>query len=466
MTRFTCLYEELDEKTREYLRQVRTSSGRRMPGIYCGRANPWPVIALISGPIVALVFVAIGFASIKDGWAAAMLQTAGVLLGGWMVLYAFRRFLAGSNPKVAGFFKYFDPHAAYEANGDQVTVTDVTHVTGVTAVGGQGRASVRFEEGGRSLFVMGLTPPQAVLVQDYYAAMDWIITRDEAGKSLNAAVLGGASKEYALTEQLPRDYSDMNLEVESVPTAPEKVRSAGPRVLWYLFIIGCSVATYCFFAAVDKPVRDASAFAGSDTPPALRAYLLDDRNTAHRAEAEQKLVALYKTKADAARNNPNADPVLREGMAKLIESLQGPEPPVVSIRVTNAADTGTKLADFELKNLQEQIGDGISQAVGNEYIRFLVFEPAPGENPHLDVVVTAIPSPTGLKVECEISIRLKPDGEVIANQTMGNSPNGPQATPGGTVTAAAQTTALTALVGQVIGSPAMPLPDADDGDGE
>src|SRR5262249_18552811 len=155
------------------------SNARGMPGVFFSRSNPWPVIALVAGPIVALCFVAVGFASLKDAWATAMLQTAGVLLGGWLGMYGVRRKLANAGSKFAGFFPYFGPDAAYEAKAEAVTVTDVTHATSVDAMGGKGVAGVRFEDASGHALVMGLTQPQAVFVEDYYAAMDWIAKRDE-----------------------------------------------------------------------------------------------------------------------------------------------------------------------------------------------------------------------------------------------------------------------------------------------
>ncbi len=467
MRRFTCQFEELDEKTREYLHAVRNSSARRMPGVYFGKTNSWPVIALLAGPVIALMFVAMGFASLKDAWATAMLQTAGVMLGGWMVLYAFRRVLGKSSPKYAGFFSYFDPHAAYQAIGEQVTVTDVTNVNSVTARGGQGVAAVRFEDGNGVAMVTGITPAQAVLVEDYYAAMEWIANRDEDGKKMTSAVLGGAAKEYALTEQLPRDYAELNLEVEEIPESPEKVRTAGPRLMWYLFLLGCGVGTFALFSAVNKPIRDETAFASAgNTPSGLRGYLLDDRNTAHREEAEKKLAALYDGPIDRVRTNDKADPILREGLAKLLDTLREPAPPVVSIRVTNAANNPLPLAEFELKNLQEQIGDGIAQVVGHEHIRFLV--PESGENPHIEVVVTVAPPQEGPKITCDVAIRLKPDGEPVAKECGFWHRRRPHPQPGGPFKFANGTvyrvnsTVLTALVGQVVASPAVPPPDADD----
>jgi hypothetical protein len=455
MTRFTCLFEELDDQTREYLRAVRASHARGMPGVIFTRSNPWPAVALGCGPIVALVFVVLGFMSLKDAWATAMLQTAGVLLGGWLILYGVRRLLAKSSSKFAGFFTYFDPYAAYQAHAETVTVTDVTNATSVDAMGGKNSiAGVRFADPSGAQLVMGLTPPQAVFVEDYYAAMDWITKRDEDGKKLSAAVLGGAAKEYALTEQLPRDYAQLNLEVEEIPAAPEKVRTAGPKVFWYLFWPLVGVGAYAFFAAVGSPVRDEAAFASAgNTPQGLRSYLLDDRNTAHRDEALKKLAALYDSPVERVRTNPAAHRDLREATARLVDSLRGPEPPVVTVRVTNAEGNNPKLAEFELRNLHEQIGDGLAQSIGTEYVRFLTFDSAPGENPHLDVVVSVTPAGTSAKVACDVTIRLKPDGEPIAKTTVAPAPPGP----GGEFTpdpaSRARLTVLTALVGESRGPP-------------
>lgn len=468
MRQFTCQYEELDDPTREYLRTVRTAIGRWMPGIYFGRSNPWPIFALGCGPVVAFGFVVMGFASIKDAWATAMLQTAGVFLGGWMVLYAFRRFFAKSSPKFAGFYTYFDPHAAYQAKGEQVTVTDVTHVNAVTAVRGKGSAAVRFEDGAGFALVPGLSPPQAGLIEEYYAAMETVQNREGADR-LSDAALGGAAREMALTGNLPRDFSQMTLEVEDVPAEPQKARSARPRLLWYLFLLACAGGTFAVFSAVNQPIRDEASFATAktaNTPTAYRGYLLDDRNTAHRAEAEKALATLYDAPIDRVRTNAVADPTLKEGVAQLLDSLRTPTPPVVSIRVSNAATNAPPLAEFEIKNLHEQIGDSLAQTLGTDHVRFLVFNPAPGENPHLDVVATVGP---GRQVTCEVAIRLKPDGDPVAKKTLAADPVAVQG-PGVPIGVPApvstdpvtriRTAVLTALVGEVRNAPPIVAADA------
>jgi hypothetical protein len=228
-------------------------------------------------------------------------------------------------------------------------------------------------------------------------------------------------------------------------------------VFWYLFWVVFGLGTYAAFAAVDSPVRDAAAFASAgNSPQGLRAYLLDDRNTAHRQEALDKLAALYDAPVERIRTGDKADPVLREGMAKLVDTLRGPEPPVVTIRVTNAAANNPKLAEFELKNLQDQLGDGIAQVVGTDHIRFLV--PEEGENPHLDVVVTVTTVKSVQKITCDVSVRLKPDGDVVVKKSIESSPplnpaEGIQFPGANDPVTRARTTVLVALVGEARGAP-------------
>ena len=53
----------------------------------------------------------------------AMLQTAGFMLGGWLVVAAVRVWMSGKSGKYAGHFTYADPETLYQASGANVAVT-------------------------------------------------------------------------------------------------------------------------------------------------------------------------------------------------------------------------------------------------------------------------------------------------------------------------------------------------------
>src|SRR5262245_46419425 len=126
MNYFTADVSNLDSATRDYLAEVAREKGRGAPGVFVpGRTNAWPVISLLAGGIVLLVGLIFAFSSPKAPWATALLVTAVILLGGWMVLYPFRRAMGGG----LGTFQYFDPNHAYESNGREVTVTNLAELS-------------------------------------------------------------------------------------------------------------------------------------------------------------------------------------------------------------------------------------------------------------------------------------------------------------------------------------------------
>src|SRR5207237_1230977 len=91
--------DSLDADTLAYLTRVSAAEGKRMPGIYNGQSSYWPIIGLILGFVILLVTALITLPPTEDPTKEAMLQTAGFLLGGWMVLAAFRVWSAISSGK-------------------------------------------------------------------------------------------------------------------------------------------------------------------------------------------------------------------------------------------------------------------------------------------------------------------------------------------------------------------------------
>src|SRR5580698_6357282 len=88
-------FEELDEATREYLIAVREDNGRGMPGMFAPTTNAFAGCGCLAGLALApLTLVAtltdwIGVVY-DDPIRVALLQTAGLMLGGWLILSYFR----------------------------------------------------------------------------------------------------------------------------------------------------------------------------------------------------------------------------------------------------------------------------------------------------------------------------------------------------------------------------------------
>ena len=125
-------FQEFDDATREYLLEVREREGRGTPGVFA------PVTASLAGcgcitggilvPVTLFATLFWDIIIVKDPTKVAMLQTAGLLLGGWMLIAAFRVWGGKNSPKRAGTWVYGDPLYLYEANGEDVKVTPVDEV--------------------------------------------------------------------------------------------------------------------------------------------------------------------------------------------------------------------------------------------------------------------------------------------------------------------------------------------------
>ena len=84
----------------------------------------------IAGPIIIAATLAFTLTTwidviYDDPVRVALLQTAGLLLGGWLLLAGVRSMAAKGNSKMAGNWVYVDPLHLYEAYREQVTVTRI-----------------------------------------------------------------------------------------------------------------------------------------------------------------------------------------------------------------------------------------------------------------------------------------------------------------------------------------------------
>jgi hypothetical protein len=387
----TCKFEELDDETRAYLRTVRSRRGRGTPGVYVHIDNPKPFWAVLAGPIVAAGLIWFSLGSSKDPWAVALLQTAGLLVGGWCVAYALRRWFVVPGDHYGGYFAYFDPLNAYQVQGETVTVTDVRNARRVEANGNR----VLFDLGDRRSAVIVPNAVQAELVEEYYAAMGEL-ERQEDGRWRHAppAELGAAARMAVEEDQVPQKPAHLDLDLDRLPADPKREGRAGLGWPALLAIPAITAGLFLALWAVNRPLGDELAFerAKEDGAPGLRGYLLDDRNTRHREEAKRLLAQHYDAPIARLKGPPAAqNPELRDGMVLLLEMLRTSNSPVVSIDVT---EEGQDLAStLRATELRREVADGLARGIGPQLIAFA--EPPPGQPGHVSIRYRLAPADAG-----------------------------------------------------------------------
>lgn len=403
-----CRFEELDPATRDHLLAVRRAGGRGAPGVFVPVPDPTPVWALVAGVFVAVIALAVASESRKGPAATAALQAAGVLAGGWLVLYAFRRWLNSGNAVHPGRFLYFDPLHVYQVRGETVRVTPLAGVAEITARSGPAVA-FRFDRG-NTVGVPVPTTKQAERVETYYAAMEKLEReRAEPWAAVSAAELGAGAVYAERWGNLPQGTGDIKLDFDEVPVEPKRATRAGWGLTGLALVPAAAAGLFAAFYAVNQADRDEAAFgeARAHGAPGLRAYLADDRNAEHRDEAKQLLAAAYDEpvrKLLAAP--PGKAPDLRRGLVELVESLRTADVPAVSIRVT-----GSTAGEV----LRREVADSLARTVGPDRI---AFASAPDGVPAMLEIACAI-APGGNEESATVTLRLSPTADPSAAATVG-----------------------------------------------
>src|SRR3954464_737476 len=93
--------EELDRETRDYLAHARERLGRGLPGLYVGQTDAMPLLGIVLGFAVIIATVLMTMPPTAPPAKEAMLQTAGLMLGGWLILAAFRAWAAARSGRYA-----------------------------------------------------------------------------------------------------------------------------------------------------------------------------------------------------------------------------------------------------------------------------------------------------------------------------------------------------------------------------
>ena len=354
-----CKFEELDDETRDYLQEVRSRRGRGAPGVYAPRgdrcAPSWRSSSARWSPS-SLFFLALR--SSKDAWAVALLQTAGLLIGGWCVLYAFRRWFAAGSDSYGGLLHLLRPAARLSGEGGNRD----RHPAAAAASRGGGRPPGLVRHDGAEASVPVGSADKARLVEDYYAAMDELEKQEDGPwRTAPVAELGAAALMTAEDGKAPRKVEHLDLDLEKVPEGPSRGNRAGLGLLGLFLIPVAAVGLFLILTMINRPLGDDLAFdqAKADGAPGLRGYLLDDRNTRNRDEAKRLLAQQYDAPIAKLNGPPAAkNPELREGMVKLLEMLKTSETPAVAIAVSEdgAADAA---ATFRATEMRRDLADGV-----------------------------------------------------------------------------------------------------------
>jgi hypothetical protein len=418
----TCRYSQLDSETQEYLRGVYKSYGKRCPGVYIeGDPSPWGKVAIVAGPIVMLVGVIWAFNSNKDAYAAAMLLAGLTLLGGWLTWYGLRELMAGSGKRFHGNFVYCDPTHVYRVAGDEVAITNVAAFRKVLAKPN----GLHFTLDDGKFFVPVARAARADLVERYYdAILDLDENADPKWQKLNTAELGGVAKHIAVEGGYPISKESANLKVDFVPEQPRNEGGGGPP-LRLLIAFGLAAIVFLFGTLVFKPLRDGGNFETAKTggAPGLRGYLMDERNTTHRAEAKKQLAALYDPPiAKVKAGVPDAHAPARDAIVAILESLREAPQPVVSIQVVEQGELDGR--DARQTQLRTELADALGLYVGRELIAFV--KNPDDKKAHFEITYT--PQANG-EVTWKVGFRAKIDEPAIeiAEQKLG--PTAPIAIP-------------------------------------
>jgi hypothetical protein len=458
----TFLLEELDQPTREYLLAVRADEGRGAPGVFAAAANQWPTLGCIFGPILILgtLFFTLntGMGIVYDDpTRVALLQTAGLLLGGWMLVAALRVWARNRSEDYAGHWVYADALHFYVAKGEQVKVTPLVDMIRATVTHhlnnqkyqhsmvelrfpGNAQMSVKLTHEGRA--------EQLIAFLNYLA---WSRGPEGGDRGdLPPAVLGGVARYVAKNDQEPlgANYA-LNLdlvqvEITNVPEDPQRDRRAIPRVLAYVVMLPLAVICVFVMAEVNIPFRDDAIYQAVTQPPMeprfLRAYLIDPRNTLHRQEVTDRLAPFYNPVINSVRTQAQNE-TLKKGFIEILESLRRADQPVVSLRATETKSPPGKEAGAV--DRAKKLAEGLALATNDEFGRIapaiqppqgvvfpepppplghqlIAFAAAPDDAPHshFDVAYAFEPDQGGYQVTAKVTIRVAVDADPVATATL------------------------------------------------
>lgn len=414
MPSLKCRVVELDDATRSYLSDVRKNAGKNSPGIFIPSANYMPIFAMLLAPVVLVVGSLAAYSSNKDAWAVSLLLTATVVLGGWLLVYAWRR-LSMREPKALGYFTYFDPYHVYQAQGDELTITDIQEVESLsvdhkTNDDAYVSSHLVFREGKTKHTFVVKDRNRSEQVKRFYKAFFDADTDTERFSALTVGQQALAFKSMAKGDAESVDLTLYSTQVVEVPEMPQRATPATGGLAYPMILVcGAIVFAASYFllpVAQDSAVFNAERVEGA---AGLRRYLLDPRNTRHREEAKDLLAKAYAPSILKVEQNCT-DPAVQTGLIEMLQALSKSLQPTLSIRVTEESD----VKDDDLgkaareSQLRTQLADTLGTFLDAKLVEFVA---APNDVPaHIELsyrLVAEEKKPANLQPDLRLQWQLK-----------------------------------------------------------
>jgi hypothetical protein len=363
------IFEELDNATQGYLRKAADSRGADMAGVFVPQSSALPWVGLIGG--VALIVVTFWWTlpPLDDPLKTAMFQTAGLLLGGWMIVAALRTWASAGSKYNVGYFVFADGVRLWEGLGGIVQVTGLKalkNVEGDDKYNQGAYTGTKFTlyfDGGRHTFTV-TNGDKATELYDYLQSLaSEQMPTPGAFERVSATDYGVYEDGRALTATRAVAVA------KSSPT-PERVRNAGSNIVAFVVIVLAAAFGVVCLNALNVVWRDDAIFdmVKLEKPPMLRAYLIDPRNTRHREEVRALLSRHYDPKIIALQDRAQ-DKDLGGKLAALLEKIKVAPQPLVSIRVT---DESKGDADpTRGARTEKRLVDALSATIGDDMIAFV-----------------------------------------------------------------------------------------------
>lgn len=380
-------FEELDAETREYLLLAKEKQGKGVPGIFAPRSNSWPIIGMLFGFGIMILTLLVTFPPTDPPVKEAMLQTAGFVLGGWMVIAAFR---VWTSRKHAGHFVYADAENLYEASGSTVEITDLLDLRNAKATQNTSYTDIAIKVGSERRMFQVKDEERGRRMAVFLNAVSYMRDGGEDGKDeelrrLSPEAMGAVAKQVAKTGEFPKNVREAEeAEVARVPQPrKEGRRSTGLLAIFMTLLVGAGL--FFLFKTINPPLRDDAIFErvkginGRAQAPALRLYLSHPEFKAHREEAQRLLDAHYDNEIRAVVNG--TDPEMKRGITEVVLALKSKPQAVVSFTAfEESSPEGMPLsAPQREKTAQTLLADKWGSTIGDELVVFA--SPADPANP-------------------------------------------------------------------------------------